>query len=130
MQFTENQLKKENLINKIMQNIKSITIMKSAGKSDKEIAQFINTDTATFLNCIESEPYLKEVYENASAKFASELEDKFLNKVMESLEEGDTTDAKWVLERTTQKYSKKETLNLNHKTIDEIINEHDKQQNI
>lgn len=97
--------------------------MKSCKYTDKEIADFLGLSIRDFLDTVESDTYIKEVYEQAGEKVASEIESKFLTQVIEKLDSGDTLDAKWVLERTNSKYQKKEQLEINHKGIDEIIRE-------
>ena len=84
--------------------------------------------TAVFLETINSDEYLKDCYNNAAQKVAQEIEESFIENIKAQLESGDNTDAKWYLERTTAKYSKKETINLSNKSIDEIIREHDEEQ--
>ena len=108
-------------MDRILQNLKVIKAMKAAGYTDREIARYCGMNVTTFLKMINEDDYLKEVYENAQDKLTAEIEAKFLEKVMEKLEEGDTTDAKWVLERTTDKYNKKDKVDLSVKTIDDII---------
>jgi hypothetical protein len=97
--------------------------MKSTGHTDAEIAKYLGISLVDFLEAIESDYYLSEVYKQASEKLASEIEAKFLENVMNQLEAGDNTDAKWILERTSNKYSKKDKLELTVRSIDDIIKE-------
>lgn len=106
---------------KIIQNIKVVKIMKASKYTDSDIAKYLGISVKDFLEAIDSDPYLKEVFESAQEKLVSEIESKFLEAVMAQLENGKTEDAKWVLERTTGKYSKKEQVELNVKNIDDII---------
>ena len=106
---------------KVVQNLKVIKIMKSTGYTDKEIADYLNISTLNLLKIIEEDIYLKEVWEQAQEKLASEIERKFLENVLSQLADGDNTDAKWLLERTHKKYNKKDTLEVSVKTIDDII---------
>lgn len=110
-------------IDKITQNLRLMKIMKSSGYTDSEIASYLGISTREFLEAIEEEEYLKSVYEAASETLASELEAEFLKKVFSNLDAGKTEDAKWVLERTSKKYQKKDQVELNIKSIDEIIKE-------
>ena len=59
---------------RIIQNIKIIKIMKSTGYTDKEIADYVNVSVKDFLTVIESDPYLKEVYEKAQEKLGFKAE--------------------------------------------------------
>jgi orotate phosphoribosyltransferase-like protein len=106
---------------RIVQNLKVIKIMKSTGYTDKEIADYLNVSIKVLLDTIENDVYLKEVWEQAQEKLASEIEKKFLENVLMQLDEGDNTDAKWLLERTHKKYNKKDTIEVNVKSIDDII---------
>lgn len=106
---------------KIVQNLKVIKIMKSTGYTDKEIAHYCGVSIKDFLTIIGGDVYLKEVWEKAQEKLATDIERKFLENVLDQLDNGDNTDAKWLLERTNQKYNKKETLDVNIKSIDDII---------
>ena len=114
-------LKGGDYMDRILQNLKVIKAMKASGYTDREIARYCGMNVTTFLKIISEDEYLKEVYENAQDKLTADIEAKFLEKVMEKLEGGDTTDAKWVLERTTDKYNKKDKVDLSVKTIDDII---------
>jgi hypothetical protein len=107
--------------NKIIQNLKIITIMKSTNYTDKEIADYVGVPIKDFLEIIAGDGYLNEVYQKAQEKLASEIEKKFLENTMAQLEEGDNTDAKWILERTHKKYQKKEQLDVSLTSIDDII---------
>ena len=112
---------------KIIQNLKILKIMKATGYKDSEIATAIGVTTRDLLDCISADDYLQEIYDHAGDKIASEIERKFLDKVLSKLDEGDTNDAKWVLERTTEKYSRKENIKVSGElTIDEIIREQTK----
>ncbi len=112
---------------KVQQNLKVVITKKSVGFTDKEIAKSLDMTTQQFLDTINSDEYLKDCYENASAKVAKEIEESFIENIKSQLATGDNTDAKWYLERTTAKYSKKEQLSLTTKSIDEINREHDEQ---
>lgn len=108
-------------MDKIIQNLKVITIMKASGMKDRDIADYIGLPTKTMLEGIEADPYLKEKWEDATNYLVSEIEVEFLKNVQESLEAGNTADAKWFLERRSEKYAKKDTVDVNVKSIDEII---------
>ena len=95
--------------------------MKATGYTDREISDYVGVSVKDFLTVIESDQYLKEVWEQASEKLATEIEKKFLENVLLQLDMGDNTDAKWLLERTNKKYNKKDTLDVNIKSIDDII---------
>lgn len=95
--------------------------MKATGYKDREIADYVGISVKDFLTVIESDQYLKEVWEEAQEKLATDIERKFLENVLVQLDMGDNTDAKWLLERTHKKYNKKETLDVNIKSIDDII---------
>jgi predicted P-loop ATPase len=111
---------------KLTQNLKVATIMKATGRTDSEIATYCGISTKDFLEILENDNYLKEVFDNASSKVATEIEQKFLEKVLSKLDEGDTTDAKFFLERTTNKYSRKDNIAVTGElTIDEIIRKQD-----
>lgn len=106
---------------RVIQNLKIVKIMKSTGYTDKEIADYLKMSVKDFLAVIESDTYIKEVFEQAQEKLASEIEKKFLENVLMQLDSGDNTDAKWLLERTHKKYNKKDTLDVTIKSIDDII---------
>ena len=106
---------------RIIHNLKIIKIMKSTGYKDKEIADYLNVSVKDLLTAIESDQYLKEVWEQAQEKLASDIERKFLENVLTQLDMGDNTDAKWLLERTSKKYNKKDQLDVTIKSIDDII---------
>lgn len=107
--------------NKVIANVKVIVAMKSAGKTDGEIAKYLGMRVTNFLEIIEGDEYLREVYEKAGEKLGSEIESEFLIRVMEKLEEGKTEDARWYLERTNAKYQRKDSVNLSITSIDEVI---------
>lgn len=109
------------VIEKIIQNIKIVKIMKSSKYTDKEIANYLGISVKDMIEAIESDDYIKEIYNQAQEKLANDIEKMFLENVVSQLEEGDTTDAKWLLERTTAKYSKKDQVEVNVKSIDDII---------
>jgi len=106
---------------RIVQNLKIIKIMKATGYTDKEVADYVNMSVKDFLAIMDGDQYLKEVWEQAGEKLATEIEKKFLENVLLQLDMGDNTDAKWLLERTNKKYNKKDTLDVNIKSIDDII---------
>jgi len=108
-------------INKVIQNLKIITIMKATGKTDKEVADYLGLKVKDFLEVIASDSYLTEVWEKAQDKLVSDIEQKFLENTLLQLEEGDNTDAKWILERTSKKYQKKDQLDVSVTSIDDII---------
>jgi hypothetical protein len=105
----------------IIQNLKLIIIMKATGKTDKEIADYLGLKTKEFLEAIASDNYLTEVWEKAQDKLVSDIEQKFLENTMAQLENGDNTDAKWILERTSKKYQKKDQVDVSITSIDDII---------
>jgi hypothetical protein len=107
----------------VIQNLKIVKIMKSCNYTDHEIAKQLGIGVKEFLDIIESDAYLKEVYEKAQEKVATEIEQKFLENVMMQLDRGDNTDAKWVLERTNKRYQKREIVDMNIRTIDDVIRE-------
>jgi DNA-directed RNA polymerase specialized sigma subunit len=106
---------------KIIQNIKVVTIMKSCNYTDKEIADYLGIQTRLFLDAIAADSYLSEVYSKAQEKLASDIEKKFLENTLAQLDNGDNTDAKWILERTNKKYQKKDQLDVSVTSIDDII---------
>ena len=107
---------------KLTQNLKVATIMKATGRTDSEIATYCGITTKEFLEIVENDGYLKAIFENAGSKVATEIEQKFLEKVLSKLDEGDTTDAKFFLERTTHKYSRKDNIAVSGElSIDEVI---------
>lgn len=108
-------------ITKVIQNLKTITIMRSSQYSDAKIAKFLGMTVKTFLQIIESDDYLRETYKNAADEVTSEIEAKFLEEVFKQLEVGLTKDAKWYLERTTDKYNKTEVHDVTVKSIDDVI---------
>lgn len=105
----------------IVQNLKVITIMKSCGYKDKEIADYLGIKITELLETIGADSYLTEVYEKAQEKLASDIERKFVENTLAQLENGDNTDAKWILERTSKKYQKKEQVDVSVTSIDDII---------
>mgnify|MGYP000935008110 CR=1 FL=1 len=114
----------ENL-QKVIQNLRMITIMKSCNYTDKDIATYLGMNIKTFLEIIGSDAYLTELYEKSQERLASEIERQFLDKMLEKLDGGDTTDAKWVLERSNKRYQKKDIVDVTIKSIDDIIREKD-----
>lgn len=111
---------------KIIANLKPIILMKASGKTDREIADYVGMPVKTFLDKIESEPYIKEQWENATDRFVSDIEMKFLQRLEEEVEMGEMSNAKWFLERRSEKYKKNETVDVNVRSIDDIIKEKDK----
>lgn len=107
--------------NIVMQNLKLIKILKSSGKTDREIAKILDIKLSEFMKVLSEDDYIKEVYDNAQDKMISEVEAKFLEKVLEKLEEGETADAKWYLEKTSTKYTKKEQVSVTMQSIDDIV---------
>lgn len=118
--MTENEKK-----NVVIQNLKIIKLMKSCGYTDRDIAEKIGLTVKSFLEIIDEDEYLHEVYEHAQDKIASEIEEKFVNQIIESLEVGKTDDAKWYLQKVKSKFGKDNSITVNIKTIDDIIREHD-----
>ena len=97
--------------------------MKSCAYSDSDIADYMGLGVKEFIDIIQGDEYLKGVYESAQEKLASDIEKKFLENVLTNLDNGDNTDAKWILERTSKKYTKKDTVDVNIRSIDDIIRE-------
>lgn len=95
--------------------------MKATGKTDKEVADYLGLKVKDFLEVIAGDAYLTEVWEKAQDKLVSDIEQKFLENTLLQLEEGDNTDAKWILERTSKKYQKKDQLDVSVTSIDDII---------
>lgn len=108
-------------IDKIIQNLKVITIMKATSHSDKEIADYLGMTAGEMLKLIAEDAYLSEVWEKAQEKLVSDIERKFLENTLLQLENGDNTDAKWILERTSKKYQKKDQVDVTVTSIDDII---------
>ena len=109
------------IIDKVIQNLKVITIMKSCGYKDKEIADYVGVTITELLETIAGDSYLNDIWERASEHLASEIEKKFIENTLEQLGQGDNTDAKWILERTHKKYQKKDQVEVNIASIDDII---------
>jgi len=95
--------------------------MKSCGYKDKDIADYVGITTPELLETIASDNYLKEKWDKASETLGSEIERKFIENTLEQLENGDNTDAKWILERTHKKYQKKDQIDVSVTSIDDII---------
>jgi hypothetical protein len=110
-------------ITKVTNNLKVMKIMKASGRTDREIAEYMGIDVKTFNDVVNGDDYIKEVYEKAQTYLVSEIENKFLENVMEELDGGNNDNAKWVLERLNPKYAKKEQVEISVKTIDDIIRE-------
>lgn len=110
-------------IDKVIQNLKTVLIMKSCQYPDSEIAKQVGLTLKEFMDVIESDSYLKEKYENAEEKLVEQIEREFLDKVLTKLDDGETGDAKWVLERRSKKYQKKDVMEINVRTVDDIIRE-------
>jgi hypothetical protein len=109
------------IIDKIVQNLKIITIMKSCGYKDKDISDYVGITTNELLETIAQDSYLTDVWERASERLASEIERKFIENTLAQLDNGDNTDAKWILERTNKKYQKKDQVEVSVTSIDDII---------
>jgi hypothetical protein len=107
----------------LIQNLRLMTIMKSVGRTDREICEAIGIEVKDFLEILDNDDYLREKYERAQDKVVTEVEEKFLLSVLLKLEDGETTDAKWLLERTSGKYQKNEKLEVTVRSIDDIIRE-------
>lgn len=107
----------------MMQNLKLIKILKSSGKTDREIAEALGIKITEFMKVLSEDDYIKEVYEKAQDKVVSEVEAKFVETMLAKLEAQDTADAKWYLEKTSGKYAKKEQITVTTKTIDDIVRE-------
>lgn len=95
--------------------------MKSCGYKDKDIADYIGVTPTELLEAIAADSYLSDIWEKASERLATEIEKKFIENTMAQLENGDNTDAKWILERTHKKYQKKDQVDINVTSIDDII---------
>lgn len=106
---------------KVVQNLKIVKAMKSAGQTDREIAERVGITVKELLEVIGSDNYLKEIYERAQEKVVAGIESKFIEVMEEKLGEGDTRDAKWYLERVSPKYQKKDNVMVSVKSIDEVI---------
>lgn len=113
-------------IDKIVQNLKIITIMKSCGYKDKEISDYVGITPNELLETIAQDAYLSDIWEHAGDKLASEIERKFVENTLAQLDNGDNTDAKWILERTNKKYQKKDHVDVSIASIDDIIRGHGK----
>lgn len=100
--------------------------MKASGYTDAEVARAVGVSTKELLDVVGADDYVKSVWEQASERVATEIERKFLESVFDKLESGDTADAKWYLERRSGKYQKKESLDVNVQSIDDIIRAHGK----
>lgn len=107
----------------MMQNLKLIKILKSSGKTDREIAEALGLKITEFTRVLSEDNYIKEVYEKAQEKVLSDIESKFVQTMLAKLEANDTADAKWYLEKTSNKFAKKEQLTVTTKTIDDIVRE-------
>lgn len=107
----------------IVQNLKIILAMKATNHTDKEIANYLKITTTELHEVIASDTYLSESWDKSAEKLANDIESKFIKNTLDQLDKGDNTDAKWILERTNPKYQKKDNINLNIKSIDEIIRE-------
>lgn len=107
----------------MMQNLKLIKILKSSGKTDREIAEALGLKITEFTRVLSEDDYIKEVYDKAQEKVLSDIEAKFVQTMLAKLEANDTADAKWYLEKTSNKFAKKEQLTVTTKTIDDIVRE-------
>lgn len=108
-------------MDKIIQNLKGMILMKTSGATDRDVAEYIGMPIKTMLEKIEGDPYLKDKWENATERFITEVEQKFLENLVNEMEMGKMGNARWFLERRSEKYNKKETVDVNVTSIDEII---------
>ncbi|MDA3931705.1 MAG: hypothetical protein PF513_03120 [Tenericutes bacterium] len=112
---------------KLTQNLRMAKIMKATGYKDTEIATEIGISIKDYLEIIGSDDYLKTVMDEAQKQVATEVERKFVEKMMDKLDEGDSKDAMFFLERTVPKYSRKDKVEIGGSvSIDDIIKQHDK----
>lgn len=105
----------------VINKLKLIIALKSSGATDRDICRAIDITMPLYLRVLENDEYIREKIENAEMSYAMELETKFKAVTMKKLDEGDTTDAKWILERTVDKYKKTEKVDITVRTIDDII---------
>lgn len=95
--------------------------MKSSGRTDREICEYLGISIKMYMDRLESDEYLRQMIENAEEKYQSEIEEKFKGEMEKKLDNGDTGDAKWFLERTNKKYQKNDKVELQVEGIDEVI---------
>lgn len=103
-----------------IQNLKTIITLKSSGISDADIAERVGIPLREFLIIKDSDDYIKEKYSVAGDTFNNELEANFKAVMLAKLNKGDTTDAKWLMERTNSKFTEKKTIDMTM-SIDDII---------
>ena len=108
---------------KIVQNIKLLKIMKSCGYPDIQIAEALGVSVKELIDTVGEDDYIKGIYEAAQESLVTDIEKKFVENVLSALESGKNEDAKWLLERLSPKYAKKDQLDVNVRGIDEIIRE-------
>lgn len=107
----------------VIQNLKIIKTMKAVGRTDREIVEYLGIKMREFLDVLESDEYIREIYANAGDEYLKDLEEGFLLGVMQKIDEGKLDDAKWTLERLNPKYNKTEKVAVDIKSIDELIRE-------
>jgi len=73
---------------KLTHNLKVAKIMKATGYKDSEIATFCGITTKDYLEIIESDDYLKSVFDHASEQVATEIEQKFIENVFKKQTKG------------------------------------------
>lgn len=108
-------------LERVIQNLKLIILMKSSGATDRDVARQLDMQLNMYVNAVEGDEYLREKIGNAEMSYAVELEAKFKEVAYKKLEEGDTTDAKWYMERTIDKYKKTDKVDITIRSIDDII---------
>lgn len=109
----------------VTQKLNIIIKLKSSGATDRDICRAIGLTMPFYLKSLENDEYIREKIESAEMTYTTELETRFKNEMEKKLMAGDTTDAKWYLERTKDKFKKNDKLEIEFKTIDQIIREKD-----
>lgn len=112
----------------ILQNLKLIKLLKATNHTDREIASQVGVKVVDLLEMVETDDYFREMYETAAGKVINEIEAEFLKRTLESLEEGKTDDAKFVLTRRHPDYKADNKLEISVKSIDDIIKEKSKEE--
>jgi len=106
---------------KFSQNVKLFKVMKATNYTDSEIAAAIGISVKDYLDIINANPFLKDIYEKSQEKLITEIERGFIDNTLKKLKSGDNTDAKWILERRHSAYQKTDKVDVNVTGIDEII---------
>jgi nitrogen regulatory protein PII len=106
---------------RIKYNLKLMKALKASGHTDAEIAEAIGVSLHDFLKVLSTDDYIREVYERAQDKLATEIEYELVERIREQLSEGKTGDAKWYLERVSGKFQKRDGLDVRVESIDEVI---------